>query len=136
MKTTQNKAISAYKALPEILALRLGLRDSLNLLSLKKALELSFEFETQEEAKLIREFNLIQEGEEFVSSLPKDSPEYIEEMAAVTQRVIELKSMVIEIDHDPVTLHLKSSDMDNLYVSTGALVALEDFVLFKEIEEE
>lgn len=134
MKITQGKAVMAYEALLTIGAMSFGIRDSLNLLKLRKDLELQVEFEAQEKQKIIDEFGLVQVSNIFISPKPEGTKEFLDDMNAVSARMKSLHDLEIEVESAPVTIHLKEEDFGNLRVSSDFLYKLDGLIDFEIVQ--
>lgn len=134
MKITQGRAVMAYEALQAIGAVSFGIRDSLNLLKLRKDLELQVEFEAQEKQKIVDEFGLIQAGNVFISPKPEGTQEFLDDMNAVHERMKSLHGLEIEVESAPVTIHLKEEDFGNLRVSSDFLYKLDGLIDFEIVQ--
>lgn len=128
MKTTQKKAISAYNALVEIGKLPFPIRDALNLLKLKKALETTYEFQTQEEQKLVDEYHPTVDGNRITMPYDENNEEVKNRAKEFFQKLADLNKMEIEVDIDPAHISIP----EEISIAPDTLMALDGFVEWGE----
>lgn len=124
MKTTQKQAIAAYNALIEIGRLPFPIRDALALLRLKKALETAYEFQTQEEQKLVEEYHPKIEGGKITMPYSETDEVVKGKAREFFEKLAELNKMEIEIDVEPAHISIP----DGISIAPDTLLALDGFV--------
>lgn len=131
MKTTQKQAVAAYKALQEIGGQPFPVRDALRLLQAKKRLETAWEFQLQEENKLIGEFQPELRDGKLIMSYGKDDAEGKARAREFMDRMRELQELEIEIDGEPIPVRMPG---DEIRIRPETLSALDGIVSWEEAE--
>lgn len=124
MKTTQKTAISAHNALVEIGKLPFPIRDALSLLKLKKALETAYEFQLQEEQKLVDEYHPTVNGNKLTMPYDENDEEVKNRAKEFFQKLADLNKMEIDVDIDPVFISIP----EGVSIKPETLLALDGFV--------
>ena len=123
IQTTQGKATSAYAA---IMAMRNKVKgtDALKLYKLKNRLKEHYDFQAEEELKLVTEYGgtIMDNGRVIVRD-----PDKRKDFAAAVQG---LADMPCEVDADPVTVHV-GQDSE---ITLADMEPLEGFVNFEEVD--
>lgn len=122
MKTTQKQAVSAHNALIEIGKLPFPIRDALSLLKVKKALETAYEFQLQEEQKLVDEYQPTLDNGKL--TMPYSNDEEKELAKEFFQKFADLNKMEIEVEIDPAHISVP----DGISIAPDTLMALDGFV--------
>lgn len=131
MKTTQRQAVAAYRALQEIGGLCFPVRDALALLRAKKRLETAYEFQVQEEQKLIDEYRPDVRDGKMIMTYGKDDAEGKARAQAFLERMKELQELEIEIGGGAVAVRVPG---DEIRIRPETLAALDGFVTWEEAE--
>ena len=123
----QSKIIRAYKALTNISQQKLPLSVSYKLWNLSRLLQPQWEFQTDEEAKVIEKYNPVANAD---GSMNFGSEERAKECKAEYEKTVaEIAELDVDLgDFKKVTLHLD----DNIDISIGEIEALSEFVDFVE----
>ena len=126
MKTTQKAAVNAHNALVEIGRLPFPIRDALSLLKLKKALETAYEFQVQEEQKLIEEYQPTMENGKL--TMPYANDEEKSRAKEFFQKFADLSKMEVEVDIVPALISIP----EGISIAPDTLLALDGFVEWGE----
>lgn len=119
--TTQSKAVVAYKTINKISGGNLPLPVAFALFKMKKKLAAQFEFQIEQEQKIIEECKASVDAE------GNWTFESEEDKKAFVERLTEVSNMPVEIDIDPQTIPLNA----NIELSVEDMEALENFIEFE-----
>ena len=129
MKTTQSKAMLAYKAIIEITKnLSFPFQSARALLRLRKELEMTYEFQLQEEQKLMEEYQPKIENGNIVMPYDENDEEVKARAKQFFDKLKELSELEVEVENAP----LKVSPPDKGSVAPDTLALLEDFVEWED----
>ena len=123
----QSKIIQAYKALTNLSQQKLPLSVSHKLWTLARTLQPHWEFQTNEEAKVLEKYNPTPCDD---GSMDFGSAERARECKAEYEKTVaEIAELDIDLgDFKKITLHLD----DKIDISIGEIEALSEFVEFEE----
>lgn len=131
MKTTQKRAVAAYRALQEIGRQPFPVRDALRLLQAKKRLEMAWEFQLQEENKLIESYQPEVRDGKLIMSYGKDDAEGKARAQEFMDKMKELQELEVEIEGEPVPVRMPG---DEIRIRPETLAALDGIVSWEEAE--
>lgn len=113
----------AYSALGRLANMQMPVRDARNLYMLSKQLDDAYNFELEQERKLIEKYNGVLTGDGGVTFPNNDeAKKFGEELA-------ELNNLDVEVDFDPVVI--PCDVMDEQRVSPFDIACLDGFVTFE-----
>ncbi len=114
---------NACNALGRLSNIQLRMRDSRNLYMLSKQLEDAYNFEVEQEKKLIEKYHgEITQGGLVHFPTPTDGDGFKKEIA-------ELNNLDVEVDFDPVTINCDG--LDDQLITPHDIACLDGFVIFE-----
>lgn len=135
MKTTQEKALKALKAMNEICKYRFHLSDSLKLKRIWKELGFVYEFQVQEEQKLVDEYQPENVNGLYTFRFDKDDVDRKEQAAEFQKKLAEIGLLEIELNIEPVRIYVLDK-FNDFCPTPETLMDLDGFVEFIEPEPE
>ena len=113
----------AYSALGRLANMQLPVRDSRNLYMLSKQLDNAYNFELEQEKKLIEKYHGVLTGDGGVTFPNSDeTKKFGEELA-------ELNNLEVEVEFDPVVISCDA--MEDQRISPFDVACLDGFVMFE-----
>jgi hypothetical protein len=115
----QSQIVDAYKVIQKYEQKELPLKISLAFFKLKRKLQDQWDFEVQEENKIVEKYHPRQEGSNLVFDRPEDRIGFTKDLADL---------MEMEVDYDEQKIDIDIGD--SLMLSVSDIEALDEFITF------
>jgi len=113
----------AYGALGRLASMQLPVRDSRNVYMLSKQLEDAYNFELEQEKKLLEKYHGVLDKQGGVTFSNTDDAQ------GFNEELNELHNIEVEVDFEPVTIQCDA--MGNQTITPMDIACLDGFVLFE-----
>lgn len=116
----QSKIINAYKIIDKISDNKLNLHTSYQIYKIKNSLKDIYQFQLQEEKKLIEEYNVVIDDGKLKFNTPEIASEFLDKLNEIGDNECDIDIVPVEIDSN-----------ENILLSIREIEQLEGFIDIK-----